>query len=223
VAFNGTSATFVVTSATAIQAAVPAGATTGPLSVTTPGGTATSAANFVVTAILTAAKAGTGSGTVTSTSSPAVAAQIDCGATCSASYGIGTVVTLTAAPAAGSVHTGWSGCDTVSGPTCTVTMSDARTVTATFAVQTFTLTVTKTRLLTGNGTVTSSSSPASSSQINCGSTCSASYVSDTVVTLRVSLTFLSIFNGWSGCDTVSGTTCTVTMNRARSVNASFLP
>jgi hypothetical protein len=39
----------------------------------------------------------------------------------------------------------------------------------------------------------------------------------------VSLTLLSIFSGWSGCDTVSGTTCTVTMNRARSVNASFLP
>ncbi|TMI97768.1 MAG: hypothetical protein E6H01_12990, partial [Bacillati bacterium ANGP1] len=42
VAFNGVSASFTVTSATAIQATVPAGATTGPLSVTAPAGTATS-------------------------------------------------------------------------------------------------------------------------------------------------------------------------------------
>jgi hypothetical protein len=35
--------------------------------------------------------------------------------------------------------------------------------------------------------------------------------------------FLSIFDGWSGCDSASGTTCRVTMTAARSVNASFLP
>src|SRR5206468_12452829 len=43
VTFNGASAaSFTVTSATRIQATVPPGATTGPLSATTPGGTATS-------------------------------------------------------------------------------------------------------------------------------------------------------------------------------------
>lgn len=50
VAFNGTAASsFVVNSATQITAVVAAGATTGKITVTTAGGTATSASNFTVT------------------------------------------------------------------------------------------------------------------------------------------------------------------------------
>jgi len=75
---------------------------------------------------LTVAKAGTGSGTVTS--SPA---GVNCGSDCSESYTSGTNVTLTAAPAAGSTFAGWSGACTGTG-TCAVTMSAARSVTATF-------------------------------------------------------------------------------------------
>src|SRR5439155_3922926 len=56
--------------------------------------------------ILTVTKTGTGRGSVTS-SPPG----IDCGATCSAAYDSGTVVTLTATPAAGSFISGSSGCD----------------------------------------------------------------------------------------------------------------
>ena len=48
VKFNGFAATFMVNSSTQITAAVPANATTGPISVTTPGGTATSATSFTV-------------------------------------------------------------------------------------------------------------------------------------------------------------------------------
>jgi len=41
-------------------------------------------------------------------------------------------VTLTATPALLNVFTGWDGCDAVSDTTCTVTMSRARSVTASF-------------------------------------------------------------------------------------------
>ena len=77
---------------------------------------------------LTVSKAGAGSGTVTS--SPA---GISCGATCSTAFTTGTVVTLTAAPAAGSTFIGWSGGGCTGTGTCTVTMSTTQAVTATFA------------------------------------------------------------------------------------------
>jgi hypothetical protein len=128
------------------------------------------------------------------------------------------VVTLTATPASGSTFAGWSGCDAISGTTCSVGMSTARAVTASFSRQTFTLSVTNTGLLS-SGTVTSSDG-----RINCGATCSASYASGSTVVLTATPTgFLSIFTGWSGCDAESATTCTVTMTSARSVTANFLP
>ena len=68
-----------------------------------------------------------GSGTVTS--SPA---GIDCGNTCTASYNEGTLVSLSASPATNYTFSGWSGACTGSGA-CSVTMSQARSVTATFA------------------------------------------------------------------------------------------
>jgi hypothetical protein len=48
VRFNGVSATFTVNSTTQIVATVPNGASTGPITVTTPSGTATSATSFVL-------------------------------------------------------------------------------------------------------------------------------------------------------------------------------
>lgn len=49
VTFNGTPAAFTVRAGTWITATVPAGATTGPVRVTTPNGTLTSNVNFQVT------------------------------------------------------------------------------------------------------------------------------------------------------------------------------
>lgn len=55
-----------------------------------------------------------------------------CGATCSMTLTTGTPVTLTAVPDAGTRFSGWVGCDTSDGNTCTVTMTAAKSLTATF-------------------------------------------------------------------------------------------
>ncbi|MBX3675108.1 MAG: choice-of-anchor D domain-containing protein, partial [Burkholderiales bacterium] len=76
---------------------------------------------------LSVAKAGTGAGTVGSTP-----AGIDCGASCAAAFAEGAIVTLAASPAAGAVFAGWSGEGCAGTGSCVVTMTAARSVTATF-------------------------------------------------------------------------------------------
>ncbi len=77
---------------------------------------------------LTVTKGGDGTGTVTSDP-----VGIDCGSTCTDSFDADSSVTLTAAPADGSSFTGWTGACTGAESTCTVTMSEDKAVTATFA------------------------------------------------------------------------------------------
>jgi hypothetical protein len=84
-------------------------------------------ASFGAVYTLTVAKAGTGSGTVTSNP-----AGITCGTDCSQAYASGTVVTLTAAHAAGSKFLGWSGACTGTS-TCKVTMNASKKVMASFS------------------------------------------------------------------------------------------
>jgi chitin-binding protein len=160
---------------------------------------------------LAVSKSGTGSGTVTASSG-----GLSCGSTCSATYASGTSVTLTAAAASGSTFGGWGGACSGSAATCTLSMTSARSVTATFnssSSTSYALSVGKSG--TGGGMVMST--PAG---IDCGSTCSASFPSGTVVTLIADVNAGSTFAGWSGACT--GTSpCTLTMSQARSVSATF--
>jgi poly(3-hydroxybutyrate) depolymerase len=169
------------------------------------------AGGSVATFPLTVTRAGNGGGTVTS-----VPAGVNCGSTCSASFASGAAVTLSAAAASGSTFAGWSGAGCSGTSTCTVSMTTAQAVTATFTTQvtTYALTVAKTG--TGVGTVTSN--PAG---INCGSTCAASYASGTTVTLSAAAASGSTFGGWSNGCTGTAATCVVSMTAARTVSASF--
>jgi len=70
--------------------------------------------------------------------------------------------------------------------------------------------------VTGSGTVHSSPTP----DINCSDSCNQSYTGGTVVNLSASPATGFSFNGWSGSCSGTGS-CTVTMDQARSVTASF--
>ncbi len=90
--------------------------------------------------------------------------------------------------------------------------------TTTATTPTFTLTVSK--VGTGSGTVFEGTSLQPGSVINCGSVCSASFLSGATVTLTAMAQNGSTFAGWSGGCTGTGT-CTITMSGAKSVTATF--
>ncbi len=154
-------------------------------------------------ATLALTKAGTGSGTVTSDP-----AGLDCGDTCSGRFPFGTVVNLTATPAAGSVFAGWSGdADCADG---TVTLNDDKACTATFQVL---VALTVTRAGTGSGTVTSD--PAG---IECGDTCTQSYPHGTVVTLTATPAPGARFVSWSGDPDCADGSVTLDMEKTCTAN-----
>ena len=169
--------------------------------------------------LLSVNKAGSGQGSVTS-ATPGV----DCGLDCAQGYATGTIVTLTATPAAnGSTFAGFTGCTTTPTPTtCTVTVDQARAVTATFTDANPALTVTKEgsglrKAGTGSGTVTSAPGG-----ITCGGDCTEEYAAGTVVTLTAVPAAGSTFDGFTGggCSGTS-TTCAVTVDQAKTVTAIF--
>jgi len=149
-------------------------------------------------------KLGSGSGTVTGN-------NINCGLTCSVHLDAGTSVSLSAAPAADSVFNGWSGPCTGTGD-CNFTLNASSTVQATLTQQ-WPLSVTKAGIGTGNVT---------GNGIDCGATCSTLLDAGTPVSLTATPTNGSVFTGWSGDCSGTGT-CDTTMTAARSVVATFVP
>ncbi len=165
--------------------------------------------------LVTLSKAGTGTGSVSSSPS-----GLSCTASCSgasASFASTSAVTLTAQAASGSTFAGWSGACSSTSSSCTIPAgTSSANVTASYqttTAQSYTLSVV--RQGAGSGTVTST--PAG---IGCGSTCTASYAAGASVTLTAYPASGSSFTGWGGA--CSGTSsCTVSMDSARSVTASF--
>ena len=151
-----------------------------------------------------------GSGTVTGASG-----KINCGGSCTTTVTAGTPVTLTANPGGG-LFSGWSGDCIGTQLSCTVTVNDQLNVTATFT-PVFTLSVGR----SGSGTITGSPAGALSTQINCGSSCSAKYGQGTTVTLTATPAPGVNFTGWSGACSGTALSCDVIMSANTKVQANF--
>lgn len=176
-----------------------------PQQVSLSGGSA--AGPFTITAINT----GSSTGTVTSD-----VAGISCGtngSTCSAHFKSGTTVTLTASPDSGVPFGGWLGACSGTG-SCVLRMTDDKQVLAIFGTNPQ-LSVNVNNQDGGTGTITSS--PAG---INCGSTCSALFDPESLVTLTATPAKGSGFIGWTqGCQGTNP--CSVTVIANDSVTATF--
>ncbi len=120
-----------------------------------------------------------------------------------ATYDSNTTVQLTAIPATGYHFTSWSGDLTGSTNPASVTMDVNKTITANFAINTYTLTVTAT-----NGTVTKNPDQ-------------ATYDSAAVVQLIATPATGYHFTSWSGDLTGSTNPATVTMNANKTITANF--
>jgi uncharacterized repeat protein (TIGR02543 family) len=171
----------------------------------------TSASTFALTVSVT------GNGIV---AGPNISCTSAGGSSCSADQTAGSTVTLSAQPNAGASFNGWAGACAGTALTCSVNMSSAKSVTASFSgsgigppASEFPLGVS----VSGSGTVTGGG-------ITCGSgetDCTVNQASGTTVTLTATPDSGASFTSWGGACSGSVPTCTVTMNAAKSVTATF--
>ncbi len=147
--------------------------------------------------------------------------------TCVRQFPVGTVVTLEAMAGMRAIYEGWSGACSGMALTCTVTLSQSRSVGAHFSgVPPVTLTVAG----GGSGTGVVRSTEAVP-LINCTITngapsgqCTASVTIGTQITLRAVGSAGSALSAWSGvCSSQATHECTITLNASLGVNANFVP
>ncbi|GEM_PF-2345965 len=143
-------------------------------------------------------------------------AGIICGATCEAIFPTDTSVNLTATPLAGVKFGGWGGACTGTNTSCTVLMSEAKNVTATFTVNA------SVSIVGGGGSLTVYVDPGGVS------TCTGRGCTKTV-NYNGTLTFVAnapagyVFAGWSGACASAGSNsnCALSMTTPASVTATF--
>jgi hypothetical protein len=135
---------------------------------------------------------------------------------CSRVLSSGTALQLTATPDPGSTFTGWSGGGCSGTGVCSVTLTTATTVTATFTAPPGQFALSVTRRGSASGTVTSAPQG-----IACGARCTQLYTSGTLVTLTANAGAGAVFKGWSGGGCSGSGRCVVTMTAMRSVRAIF--
>jgi uncharacterized repeat protein (TIGR02543 family) len=143
---------------------------------------------------------------------------IDCNSNCSQVYDAGTVVTLTAVPASNYIFGGWSGDVYGTTTSISITMDSDKSVTAKFAPEGATYTLTILKSGSGTGTVTSDDGA-----INCGSVCSQTYTSGTLINLTATPDANSGFENWSGDIYATAPTVPVIISGDMTIIAVFGP
>jgi Divergent InlB B-repeat domain/Bacterial Ig-like domain (group 2) len=135
--------------------------------------------------------------TVTSTGL-AVVTGLSCGATL-ISATVNTNTDASSRPSSGAIITGF----TTANVTCFTGTNTGPPLTVNF---------------TGAGSGTINSSP---SELGCASSCTGNFAAGAVITLTATPNVGSTFGSWVGCDSVSGTVCTLTLTGARTVTVQF--
>ena len=171
-------------------------------------------------------------GQITDPDGGALNGEINCSAQSSCEYTVehGTQIELTAVPGSGRIHQSWNDCPGEDGPSCTITVTEAATVAATFGVEQIPLTV---RIGAGYGIV--SSDPEGKSLDWNESETVTQFDKDSTVTLTALPRSGEVPNpdggfmqrryrvdGWTGCTQPVGDTCQVTMDAAKTVEVSFV-
>lgn len=155
-----------------------------------------------------------GGGTITSDP-----ARIQCPEACAANFDVGSEVSLIALPDPGFEFDGWvtaSFCPDTQAPSCTFTVGPVQTITVAFVPapdpeRNLSVTV------NGQGRVTSS--PAG---IDCGSACSADFLTNDEVVLTATPEPGWRFEGWTEACDGTDPNCILTMNVDRTVQARFV-
>ncbi len=126
-------------------------------------------------------------------------------------------VTLNPTPAPGSEFTGWSGACSGSG-SCQVPMSGFTAVNAAFEIDTTEYILNITKFIDAPGQKAAVTSQPGG--IDCGASCSASFVNNTAVQLTAAPEPGTKVDIWQGCDAISpdGLQCTVNLNADTTVN-----
>lgn len=161
----------------------------------------------------------TGDGYVTSTGAASIYCTAAAGAGCTVQVQQNSVISVHAVPASLSSadFSGWGGSCTTTATTCLLTMSTAKSVSATFNGDSTTYDLTAS--VNGSGTI-------SGAGLNrCSTTgsaaCTSPQAADANVTISATPNAGNAFTGWSGACSGTSPVCTVDMSQDQNVTATF--
>jgi uncharacterized repeat protein (TIGR02543 family) len=143
------------------------------------------------------------------------------GAGCNVQQAAGAGITLTASPGFGATFTGWSGACAGTTTTCSVSMTNAKSVTATFATGTSTGTTSSLALtVTPSGSVVFTGGTCASAGTK-SKTCTAEFPHGQKVPLTAKPAAGYAFTHWTGACTGTKAACDVTLTSSVVVGAVF--